>query len=57
MMAADSDPDGVSRSCTSFETTAKISSDDANAIVQSGAEKGSDNALDDIVDKWHYVKA
>lgn len=56
-MAAASDPAGVSRACTNFETSAKISGEDANAIVQAGAEKGPDNPLAEVVDKWHYVKA
>lgn len=47
---------GVSRSCTQYECSEKVSAEDANAVLEAAAECGETGPLADSVDKWHYVK-
>ena len=56
LMAGAETVDGVTRECTQYECSSKISAEDANAILEGAAEVGEDGSLADSVDKWHYVK-
>merc|ERR1712045_2922 len=48
--------DGVSRSCTQYECSEKVSAEDANAAMEAAAPTGEAGELADAVDKWHHVK-
>lgn len=56
LMALDADPEGVSRACTQTESSAKISAEDAEAVVAAGAAAGEDGEINrEAVEKWHYI--
>merc|ERR1712111_288168 len=48
--------DGVSRSCTQYECSEKVSAEDANSAMEAAAPAGEAGELADAVDKWHHVK-
>lgn len=56
LMAREMGPDGLSRACTVYECSSKMTQDDANATLEGEASAGEDCPLQDSVDKWHYVK-
>lgn len=48
--------DGVSRTCTQYECSEKVSSEEANASLEAASPVGEPGDLADAVDKWHHVK-
>ena len=56
MMSRENGPDGLSRTCSTFECSSKVGQDDANGAVEGEATPGEVCELADSVDKWHYVK-
>jgi len=56
MMSRENAPEKVTRECSVYECSAKISQEDAKAEVEAQATPGDDCELADSVDKWHYVK-
>ena len=48
--------EGVSRTCTQYECSEKVSAEDANAVLEAAAPVGEPGELADAVHKWHHVK-
>ena len=49
--------EGIDRSCTSYDCSAKVSEADAQSVVDGGAPKGETKTVDNIaVNKWHHVQ-
>ena len=53
---ASQDPDGLSRACTKYESPARIAADASDIASVAPADKAENNDVEDVVDKWHYVK-
>ena len=48
--------EGLSRTCTQYESSEKVSAEEANAVLEAAAPVGEPGDLSDAVDKWHHVK-
>ena len=53
---ASQDPDGLSRACTKYESPARIAADASDIASVAPADKAEDKDVEDVVDKWHYIK-
>ena len=55
-MALNADPEGISRTCTETESSAKISAEDAEAIIAAEAPANNAGQINhEAVEKWHYI--
>ena len=55
LMARESDPEDLARACTECESDAKISADQAEAILDVQPESGPDTELDSEIDKNYFA--
>ncbi|TRY71229.1 hypothetical protein TCAL_06541 [Tigriopus californicus] len=56
LMARESAPEDLDRTCTQFDGSSKIGADSAKAVVEGAAAMAAAVPLESTVDKWHYVK-
>ena len=56
LMSSDNSSEGVSRTCTQYECSEKVSAEEANASLEAASPVGEAGDLADAVDKWHHVK-
>ena len=55
LMARGSDPEGLARACTQYESGAKISADEALDVLEGLSDPGPDAELDSEIDKNYFA--